>query len=122
MAGGAEPGDGPDWLASASRVTPAASVWLSWPVAAVLVVACAGMGAGANYACDTPFDLTDTTAPLPGGTSLGSENGPVFHVHEVAAHVLDLAGCNPAAGGLQWIKAAAHTLRTDRGQIVTDGL
>jgi hypothetical protein len=101
---------------------PATRTWLRWLLAAAVVAASLAVSAGATYACGTPIDLVRAANQLPGGTSLATENSPAFLAHKGIALALDAAGCNPAAGGLQWIKAAAHTIRPDRGQEVIDGL
>ncbi|MBV8085338.1 MAG: hypothetical protein JO247_11045 [Chloroflexi bacterium] len=99
--------------------SPSASRWL---VAAVLLGADLLVSAGATYACDYPIDAVNATRNLPGQTTLAVENTPDFLAHKAIAVTLDAAGCNPLAGGLQWIKAAAHTVRQDRELEVIDGL
>ncbi|HEU0167171.1 MAG TPA: hypothetical protein VFS62_05305 [Chloroflexota bacterium] len=104
-------------------------VWLRWLAASTLLAADLLLSAGLTYACDTPVDAASTTSrvlratrPVLGPTSLSRENTPFFLAHKAIALGLDGAGCSPEAGGLQWVKAAAHTVRQDRAQEVVRGL
>jgi hypothetical protein len=55
-------------------------------------------------------------------TSIIKRDGIAFHAHALLASFIEHSSGDPAAAGVQWVKAAAHARTTDDLQQVIEGL
>ena len=100
---------------------PRSALWLRVTFIAVGVMALAGIGGGAVYACTGAIDFTGSGGPAEGLQGIQADSNLLFAVHADFARALDTGNCSPVASGVQWLKAAAHGAAPDLNQQVVDG-
>ncbi len=79
------------------------------PTGALLsVTVLALLGWSVHHLCAEPIDLSGTNSVPTWLSALKQHDGIAFPVHAALGTVLSMLNCDPAASGLQWLKAAAH--------------